>query len=292
MIIPLLYGAALVLVFVSARYKAPLIPFLAVLGSFGFSLVAEMFRNKDRKRLSGAVVVGILVTVMGTVPGPFAQEEIDLEAEVYFGVGWNHYDKKQWPEAEKYLRLAVEKDPELAVARNFLGITLVNLEEYDEAVEHFGAAVRLEPDYSEAKNNLELCQGKRADHHYRRGRTLEGTDPVKAMEIYRFIQAFKPQWPEVLVRIAWLQSTSRVDSLRNGENALALVYSDPVEPGRTDPYVMYVEAAALAETGEWDEAISVIQRAMDLCRSTGRTDIVGKLSNALSSFERGEPLRF
>ena len=292
LIIFLLYGAALVLVFVSSRYKAPLIPFLAILGSFGFFLVVDMFGKKDWKRLCGAVLVGAMVTVMGTVPGPFAQEAVDLEAEVYFGVGWNHYDKKKWPEAEKYLRLAVEKDPELAVARNFLGITLVNLEEYDEAVEHFGAAVRIQPDYTEAKNNLDLCQIKRANHHYRRGRTLEGTDPVKAMDIYRFIQSFSPKWPEVLVRIAWLNSTSRVDSLRNGENALALVYSDPVEPGRTDPYVMYVEAAALAETGEWEKAISVIQMALDICSSTGRTDLVGKLTNALSSFERGEPLRF
>ncbi|MCP4571701.1 MAG: tetratricopeptide repeat protein [bacterium] len=165
-------GASLVLVFVTARYRAPLVPLLAILAGHGVVTVWRMVRGRETRRLAVAAALVLATVVIGTAPGPFAQEDVDLTAELHFGVGWNRYRQEDWVEAVRHLQRAVELDPALPAAHNFLGIALVRLDEPEEAVRHFETAVRLKPGYAEAVNNLRVGRTRLADTLMRRAETL------------------------------------------------------------------------------------------------------------------------
>ncbi len=70
-------AATLILVFVSARYRAPLLPLVAVLAAHGFVITLAAWRRRQLREIlgvGGLLVGGILVC---TVPEPFAQESVD-----------------------------------------------------------------------------------------------------------------------------------------------------------------------------------------------------------------------
>jgi Flp pilus assembly protein TadD len=46
-------------------------------------------------------------------------------------------------------------DPKAAEAHNNLGVALVRLGQPDQAIEHFKAALAIDPEYTDARNNLE-----------------------------------------------------------------------------------------------------------------------------------------
>ena len=80
------YAAGLVLVFTASRYRAPLWPLLTIAAVAAVMALATEPRARRRLAGLGAVVALVLVAV---VPGPFAQESVDLEAELWHGLGFN-----------------------------------------------------------------------------------------------------------------------------------------------------------------------------------------------------------
>lgn len=153
-----MFGASLVLVFISARYRAPLIPLMAVLAGQGLvSLIggARQPGGGNVVRTSLLLVFGVLAAAL---PGPFAQEAVNLEPELYYGVGYNFYRQEVWPAAVENLQKSVNLDPWEPAPRNFLGISLVRMGQTEAACAQFDTAVILKPDYGEAVRNLERCR--------------------------------------------------------------------------------------------------------------------------------------
>jgi 4-amino-4-deoxy-L-arabinose transferase-like glycosyltransferase len=151
-------GAALVMVFVSSRYRSPLVPLMAVLAGQGLMWGIRTVRNRDRGlvvKASGLLVVCLVLT---TVPGPFAQESVDLEGEFYFAVGHHYYRREDWPAAAEHLRKSVALDSRTAAPRNFLGITLARMGDWSAACAQFDTALIIDPNYGEARRNLARCR--------------------------------------------------------------------------------------------------------------------------------------
>ena len=151
-----MFGASLMLVFISARYRTPLIPLMAVLAGQGLMSIAQRAR-----RGGGVVRTSLLLAfcvLAVALPGPFAQETVDLEPEMYFGVGFDYYQQKDWPNAVDNLQQSVALDPWAPAPRNFLGISLVRMGRIEAACAQFDTAVILKPDYGEAVRNLERCR--------------------------------------------------------------------------------------------------------------------------------------
>jgi Flp pilus assembly protein TadD len=57
-----------------------------------------------------------------------------------------------------HFREAVRLRPDNAFAQNNWGIALGNAWQFDEALDHFEAALRIKPDYPEARRNLRLTR--------------------------------------------------------------------------------------------------------------------------------------
>ncbi|HYV34588.1 MAG TPA: tetratricopeptide repeat protein, partial [Gemmataceae bacterium] len=63
------------------------------------------------------------------------------DPEVLNGLGYFHYSRAQWEDAERYLRQAIAADPKFQRAWVNLGMTLCQQQHYDEGLAAFSKAV-------------------------------------------------------------------------------------------------------------------------------------------------------
>ena len=149
----LLYPASIILVFVSARYRTPVVPLLAVVAAGGVLDLGQRIREKQWARLALASGVAASLVVLATLPGPFPQERTDYRAEVHYSVGTRAMNAGDLDSAVEHLRRAVEMRPDHTDARNHLGITYTKLGRLTLAAECFERAVRDNPDFLTARIN-------------------------------------------------------------------------------------------------------------------------------------------
>jgi len=195
----LFYASAVVLVFVSSRYRTPLLPALCVPAAAGALGLIDALRRREWRQLAIGGVLLAVVVLLGTIPGPFPQERGDFEAELYFLVGRRAANSGDLDAAmhSQRLALAVEKaletEPDHAVALANLGRILARRKDHAEALRYLERAIEVTPldtelyedcatilawqgRLSEALGYLDRAIQIRPDDsdlHYRSGRVLE-----------------------------------------------------------------------------------------------------------------------
>lgn len=110
---------------------------------------------------------------------------------------------------------------------------------------------------------------------YERGRGVE-PDDWQAAQWY--LRAARHDLPEGMNALAWLLATSPDPELRNGEEAVAwarVAVQDEATAERFDTL-----AAAHAEAGDFDQAVTAIERAIDLMESETATAAHGNEEDA------------
>ena len=160
----LFYASAVVLVFVSSRYRTPLLPALCVLAAAGALGLTDALRRREWRQLTtGGVVLAALV-LLATIPGPFPQEQGDFEAELYFLVGRRAANNGDLDAALRFQRQALAVDSRHANANSALARLLDQRGQTDEAVEFYETALATEPDHAVALANLGRILARRKDH--------------------------------------------------------------------------------------------------------------------------------
>lgn len=160
------YGLSIVAVFVSARYRAPLVPALAVLAGGGLAALPRELAAGRGRRLAGVAAVAVLVAALACLPGPFPAEGIDYEAELLYLVGTAVRKAGDPARAVGLLTEAVERVPSLGDAENQLGNAWADLGRSDLALEHYRRAVEAGPGNVLARENhgrLLLYRGRNAE---------------------------------------------------------------------------------------------------------------------------------
>lgn len=148
-----LYSAAVVLVFVSARYRAPLIPLLAILAARGLTHLPDALAA-TRRRAALAVLGAAIVLPLVWLPGPFPQEAGDYRAELHFLLGTRSMNLGHDERAAREFRQALERSPEHADAANHFGIVEVRRGNRRAAIVLFERAVAIDPTFVTARLNL------------------------------------------------------------------------------------------------------------------------------------------
>ncbi len=87
-------------------------------------------------------------------------------------------------------------------------------------------------------------------------------DPTEAMRWYR--KAAAQGSAPAQNGLAWLLATSSDPAIRNGSNALALAEKAVASTHRKEPNLIDTLAAAYAEVGQFDKAISLQKEAIAL----------------------------
>ena len=149
---------------------------------------------------------------------------------------------------------------------------------FEEAAQHLQIALRLKPSYAEAHNNLAVALAQRGDvdaavHQWRQTLSIE-SDNLDAH-----------------CNLAWVLATSPEGSIRNG--AMALEHSERALrlSGGSNARIWRLVAAANAELGRFDAAISAAERALQLAQRDNNAVLVRTLESNIVSFRSSTPLR-
>ncbi len=167
-------------------------------------------------------------------------------------------------------------DPKKADAYSNLGRALVEKNQLDEAIDQYRHAVDLQPDTWNFHNSL-------GNALLARGLTKE------AVVQYEKALAINPRSVAICGNLAWILATSSDPALRDGSKALELARLANERSGGRDPLVLNALAVAYAETGQFPQALSTAQQALDLVASQGSTDLTKLLRHEIDLYRAGSP---
>jgi Flp pilus assembly protein TadD len=166
--------------------------------------------------------------------------------------------------ALRHYRSALELDPLNGDAHNNLANALLGGGRAAEAIGHYRRAVELEPGNAGVHYNLATAlraarEGSPAVHHYREAIRLDQSHLLA----HRFL--------------AQMLAICEEPAIRNGEEAVRVARNATRLTATVDPSILDVLAAAHAASGEFEEAVRVEQRAIELMAPESRDALLARL---------------
>ncbi len=187
------------------------------------------------------------------------QEAVRLKPEygdAWLNLGIAHLSQGNVPAAKEAFTQTMSVPDFGAEARYHLGVVVAQQGDFEEAVKLFEQAIAMKPDYDEAI--LELSR-----FYLTRGQTPD------AIRILQIGAKHLPKNVHILELLARVLATSRYDALRDGATALKLAeYASTLTGGR-EPVLQATLAAAFAETGNFERAVTVARQAQVFVNAGG-----------------------
>ena len=207
---------------------------------------------------------------------------------------------------------ALQIDPKLAIAHNNLGILLLQKGDLVEGPRQLREALRLKPGNAETEFNLALAlnqqgQWSEAADLFKKNLGAHSVDSKahhelavalshlkktrEAMGEYAAALLIQPDFPDALDGLAWILSTDANADFRNGTEAVKMAERANTLTGRTDPLKLKTLAAAYAETGRFEEAVTTLRAAQELAAKANHQELATECALMLEHFQRSESWR-
>ena len=283
------YAASVVMFYVFARYRYPLVPFLVLFAAAGLAALPRRRHANARSSALVAAVLGVAVLVNW----PMLSADL-MRAITEHNLGAALQSDGRLDEAIEHYRRAINIRSDYAPAHNNMGAALRAKGQVADAVASYERALARLPDYPEAHYNLGnvlLDQGRLDDaiDHFRRALPSPGPDVYNNLGI---ALAAKGQSNEA---IAEFRHALRLDpdsprTHRNLGDALAShgMQEEAIEHLRRaiqldprDGPAHYDLGSALLEAGMLKEAIDELRTALQLMPDS--SDAYNNLGIALAS---------
>jgi tetratricopeptide (TPR) repeat protein len=197
-------------------------------------------------------------------------------AKAHYSMGVFMASSGQGRRAIQHLDAAVRYQPNYIEARQALGDALRLAGQFQRALEQYGEAVRIAPRRAEARFGYAMSL-------IRLGRYLEARDWLE--ESVRS----QPDRPELAHALARILAAAPDASVRDGQRALAMV-QEILKTARTLELGATL-AMALAEVGNFQEAVAVQRGVIDGAKSSGIPEMVRGLTEDLRLYERSQACR-
>jgi len=171
-------------------------------------------------------------------------------AVFHYNLGNALLQSGQFEAAIAPLETTLTLDPTYGVAANNLGFIRYQQGRREEAVALYQRVIEITPLAAEARRNLGFAllgvgRGKEAVSHYEKAVEL---DPANASGLSSF---------------AWVLATCPDDAVRNGSRAVELALRANQLTGSKEPLILRSLAAAYAEVGQFEKALSTTDSALD-----------------------------
>ena len=271
------YSAAVIIVFVTSRYRIVVVPVMSVLAGGGCAVILKFLAQQRFKRLAAVAIAVVAVGFASAAAGPFYEEQIDYEPELYYGLGDSLNKHGRRDEAiEAYLQ-AVRLRSDYVEARHNVGLLLVDNGRVDEALEHFSSALEVRPDNSALQNDMgmALCrQGKIKEGvlHYQKAVEIDPNNfsahsnlGTAYIRLRRFNDAFKHYLRAVEIKPddpVLNNNLGNVFALRGRPDKAVEYYRVSLRAKPEDAETLGNCANVLAEMGKFEEAGRMYKKSL------------------------------
>jgi tetratricopeptide (TPR) repeat protein len=192
--------------------------------------------------------------------------------------GASRVQASYWKDSERLWLQTIANTSNNHVAHAHLADLLLREGRINDAISHCQEAVRIQPNDTDAQDNLGLAN-------------LQLGDEADALIHFEQSLASNPNNLNARCNLAWVLATSPDPSRRNGERAVDLASSVAQGPGRSNPTVLRTLAVAYAETGRFSEAIETAQQAIEIAKATGNDGLAADLERNIAAYRLNQPIR-
>ncbi len=194
--------------------------------------------------------------------------------QAHYNLGCALASQGDFPAAIEQFQQVLRLKPDAPEVHNKLGIALASCAKLNEAIEHFNHAVRLRPTFAEAHFNLGLALSAQrkfgeAIQHYEQAVQLEPDFAMANRELARLLTTRGSGRPEDVAR-----------AVRLAERASQLTSNQ-------QPVYLSTLAAAYAAADRSGEAIATAEKALELAKAAGQTQLVTRIQNRLKLYRDG-----
>lgn len=218
------YSASVILIFVASRYRMPIMPVLCVLAAAGIAAIGEISRMRQWMKLAVFILILLLAGLASSAFGPFYEERINYDAELFCFLGVALEEQGQTEKAKDAYLESIRLKPDLADAHYNLGVLMEGQRKFDEARDSYRQAIQANPGHSHAYYNLGVLsqsQGRleeavryfretiRIDAydafaHNNLGNALRSQGKIpEAIEHYRLAVKYKPSYAAALNNLGY-----------------------------------------------------------------------------------------
>jgi tetratricopeptide (TPR) repeat protein len=217
-----------------------------------------------------------------------------------------------WASGEVFFPSILARNPTSWKSRHNYACTLDAQGKLPEALKEFNEAIRLRPSNAEAYNDAALTllkSGRRQEaiQFFQQSLQVRATagaarnlaaallmngNPAEAAKVYRLAMQIDPGDLQNQRALAWLLATHTDDSVRNGAEAVELSRAIVVATGGQVPLFLLTYAAALAESGDFDSAVSMAGQSAAAYRASGDA-ATGEMvdQRIIPAFRAHQPIR-
>jgi tetratricopeptide (TPR) repeat protein len=170
---------------------------------------------------------------------------------------------------------AIQQRPDLAILHNAAGAALTELGQFDAALKEFSEAERLDPHFAAPHVGT-------AKVFFAQGRDTEAVDELRAA------LRIEPDNFEILVYAAHYLAANENAAARDGKTALVLALKANALSGNSQPQVFDMLGMALAATGDFTNAQTCAQNALELATAAQMKN-TGQISRRLELYKNHQP---
>lgn len=193
-------------------------------------------------------------------------------ATAYFSLGNVYKKKNKINEAMRNYQKAIEINPDFYSPHYNLANTYKQIGQTEKAIYHYLETVRIKPDHGKA--------------HFQLGLAMKSVEQIEeAIQHLETAEQLLPESPLVKNELAWLLAACPDTTYRNGEKALRLALSAAEQTEHRHPVILDTLAAAYAEQGKFEKAVSVIKDALKLTDNDLTREIVKHLHKQLNRYK-------
>jgi tetratricopeptide (TPR) repeat protein len=287
------YAATVVMFYVFARYRFPLVPFLVLFASAGLACVPQFVRARSIQ--GAALVLAPVLAIAIFVNWPMLSGDL-MQAITENNLGVALENEGRFDEATSHYRRAIAFKADYAPAYNNMGTALRAKGNREEAVATYQRALSLQPDYPEAHYNVgnvlvDLGRAREAVDHFQRAlQVIPGS-----VDVHNNLGIALAAQGRLDEAIAQFREALKIDAgsakaHRNLGDALAsngarddaideLRQAVQLEPA--NGLARYDLGSVLLDAGKLDQAIAEFQAALELTPNSA--EVHNNLGIALAS---------
>jgi Flp pilus assembly protein TadD len=267
--LPIAYAGSVVIFYVFARYRYPLVPFLVLFAAAGLIGIRRFLETNSRPLAIGAVTtVGAMALF---VNWPLLSSDL-MRAISENNFGTALQEQGGLDEAAAHYRRAIEIKADYAPAHNNLGAVLRAQDRVEDAIKHYEEALRLYEDYPTARHNLAAALRARGND-----RASGGMLEAAITDLQRAV-LLRPEDPAARYDLA----TALLEAKRHAE---AISHFRSVLDLKPDTVEAHNNLGiALASEGNLDDAIVHFEQALRL--QPGFDDARRNLATAVAARRR------